>query len=119
VWLLFDSEDNITWNHVWNLLSFSLKYNCISISHAFFNMDVQLLILIDDFFAFAVWTIAICDLTFPTTPIASNLHLHLHPNAHLNLLHYHTLAIAFRTLFLLAIFRACASALRTVNIPID
>ena len=115
--LLFDGEYEISWNHVWNLLGLPFKQDFIAIFHSFLNLDAQSLNIIYNLSSLAVRAVLGSDLSSSTTSIASSLHLHLHSETDLNLLHDDTLTIALGALLSFTILGPGSSAFRTVNVP--
>lgn len=116
VWLLLYSKDNISRDHVWNLFSFFLKDNFITILHSFLNNNIKFAYITNYFSTSAVSTICRIDITSTSTLVTLYLHLHLHSKAHLNFLHNLTLTMAFRALLSLSILCTCTSTFRAIYI---
>lgn len=91
--VLLEYEDDVPLQHVRLLLSLLLEHYLITIFHASLHFDGELLALLDESLASAVFTVFRIDLTFSTTFLARLLHLHLH-NPHVDCLHGHSSPLA-------------------------
>ena len=114
--LLLDVEDEVTLDHVGDLLCLSLKDHLVSVLHAFLNVNSQRLLVIDHLPALAVGTVLGSDLAATLAAVTRRLHLHLHSETDLDVLHHDSLAVALRAGFGLAVLGACASALWAVDV---
>ena len=112
-------KNEVPLGQVRNLFGFSFKDNCVSVCHTSFNVNCKLLIIIDKTHSSAVWALSCHCLALTSASWALSLHLHLHSESHLNILHNNTSSSTLIALFKLAIFCSRASALVTIDIPIN
>ena len=113
---LFESKDQISLNHVRYLFSLSFKHDFISVLQTLLDLHSESLDVIHDLTTLTMRAVSSINVSSASTSVAVCLHLHLHAKANLDLLHNDTLAIAFRAGLDLAVFCACASALRAIYI---
>ena len=90
---LFESEDDITLDHIWLLLTLLLKGDLVSILHTTFNFNSELLTFLHNSSTFAYFAVYCIDFALATTLCARLLHLHLH-DAHIHKLHCYTFSFA-------------------------
>ena len=117
--LLLNCEDEITLNHVWDLLSFTLKKDFITVFHTSLNIHSKCLHIVNNFAALTVRAVLSCDCTSTSAFIASCLHLHLHSKADLNVLHDNSCSVTLRTLLDLSVLCSRASAFGAIHISCD
>ena len=115
---LFESEDDITLDHIWLLLTLLLKGDLVPILHTSFDFNSELFTLLHNSSASAYFAVYSIDFTLATTLCARLLHLHLH-DAHIHKLHCYTFSFASWTFLLLSTFRAWALAFRAVDVSVD
>ena len=117
--LLLECENQIAFCEIWDLLCFFLHDDCVTVSHALFDVYFHLFVVVHESHTVAVRTLLSHCVALAATLWTLCLHLHLHPKTYLHVLHYYASAIAFLALSQFAIFCARTSALRAVDIPID
>ena len=115
---LFKSEDDITLDHIWLLLTLFLKGDLVSILHTSFDIDSELFTFLHNSFTSACFAIYSIDFTLTSTLCARLLHLHLH-NAHIHKLHCDTFSFASWAFLLLSAFSTRALAFRAVDVSVD
>ena len=117
VLLLLDGENEVSLDHVRDLLGLTFKYKLISVFHALLHLYAECLLIINNFAALAMRAVSSIGLPSSTTAVTVSLHLHLHSESHLYLLHDNALAIAFRAHFGLAVLSSSAATLLAVDVP--
>ena len=116
MWFLFYCKYEVTGYHVGDLLGFPLKHDLIPVLHPLFNLHIQCLHVIHNLATLAVRAVSGIGLSPAAAPIALCLHLHLHPEADLYLLHDDPLPIALGALLGLAVLGPGPPALGTVDV---
>lgn len=117
--LLLNGENQITLNHVRYLLCFPFKDDIIPILHTFFDLNIKCFGVVDDLATLAMRAVRCVYLSAPSTLVAVCLHLHLHAESDLYLLHHNTLPVALRALLCLAVLGPSPPALGTVYVSCD
>lgn len=113
VWLLLNNKCDITLNLVVNLLSLTLKNNCIAIFHSFFHIYFEYFLLINKTMVTSV-TMFLKSLALAITLGAMLLHIHLH-KAHIDHLVDNSSALTLGTHFQFSTFSTCAFAMFTIH----
>ena len=98
--LLAQLEHDIRLNHIKHLFTLSLKFNGVTSCHAAFDLDDELLAVLDKPLSLTVLAVLFVDSSLALALPTRLLHLHLH-EAHLDVLDGHPLAVALGTHLLL------------------
>ena len=117
MWHLLDCQYQVPWYHIRDLLSLSFEDIFVTVRSSLLHFNHDRLSLVDHSLSPALRAVFRVDNAPCSTPIALNLHLHVHAQSHLQLLHNNSLAIALRTLLGLSVLRSAASTLSTIHIP--
>lgn len=103
VLLLAQLEHDIGLKHIKHLFTLSFEFYGVTSSHTAFNLNDELLAVLDKPLSLAVLAVLFVDLSLALAMPTRLLHLHLH-EAHLYVLDGHPLAIALGTHLLLTAF---------------
>lgn len=111
-------ERDVTLDLVRNLLALLLEQDLVAILHASLHVDIEDLILADQFGASALRALLCEHFALATAGSAGLLHLHLH-HAHLDVLRGLALSLAGRAGFEVAALSATAATLLAVDVASD
>jgi len=116
--VLLNLHDDVTLEHVGDLLSLALKDNLFVVHHALNDVHSESCWLLDDLLAFAFNAVLLVHFAFTATFIASLLHLHLH-EAHVLVHGDSSSSTAFGACFCLSTLSAATFTLCAVDVPFN
>ena len=115
--LLFQNKGNVALDHVRNLLALLFVQEFFIVCHATFNVDHEILSLLNKSFSSTMLKIFEMRSSFALAHGAHRLCLHLH-ESHVDLLHDDALSVALSALFGFTTFSSRPTTLMTIDISI-
>ena len=116
MWLLSESENEISSGKIRNLFTFSLQYDILAVGHTLFNFYSHFGVVHYETPGFTLSTLSRHRLSFSAALVTMGLHLHLHSKSYLYVLEYDTSSLAPGACFQFPIFCSCSSTFITVHI---
>ena len=117
--LLLQSEYQISSGKVWHLLSFPLHHNIVSVGHASLDVNGYFSVVMHQSSTSAVFALGCHRAAFASTFVAVCLHLNLHSESNLYVLHDNTLTLAPRAGLQLAILGASSRTRFAIDVSVD